>query len=392
MPAQQPRSSNRRDRTRQVVLDVLRRTDAVTRGELSATTGLSRSAVAECVAGLVADGMVTEVAWPRAAGRGRPGSAVRLRRPDGVVIGIDLGHAHVAAAVATTEGEVLVECTDDLDVDHRPHEALDLAASLATEAVQRSGRALDEVLAVTAGIPGPLDVRTQVVRAPTILADWVDLDPADELTRRIGRHTVVGNDADMGAIGERAFGAARSFDDFLYIKASHGVGAGIVLDGRTYRGSTGIAGEIGHTQIAGANHWCRCGSRGCLETVVSIGEVRRQLAHVLSTSGSAVDESQVPPLDRLRDNSSAARVITDAGRTIGRVVADLVNLLNPEAIVLGGELGAAGEPFVRGVRESVDRFAQPASAQALQVLAGALGPRAELLGTLATSLRTLDAR
>jgi predicted NBD/HSP70 family sugar kinase len=317
---------------------------------------------------------------------------VRLRRPDGVVVGIDLGHAHVSAAVAAADGEVLVECTDELDVDHRPHDALELAATLARQALQSSARSLDDVLAVTAGIPGPLDVRTQVVRAPTILADWVDLDPAAELSRRIGRRTIVGNDADMGARGERAFGIARTFTDFLYIKASHGVGAGIVLDGRTYRGSTGIAGEIGHTQIAGASNWCRCGSRGCLETVVSIGEVRRQLAHVLSTSGAVVDAALVPPLDQLRGNSSAARVITDVGRTIGRVVADLVNLLNPEAIVLGGELGAAGEPFVSGVRESIDRYAQPASAQVLQVVAGALGPRAELLGTLATSLRALDAR
>ena len=391
MPAD-PSPSGRRARTRQAMLDVLQKSGDLTRAELSAATGLSRSAVADCVAGLVDEGLVTEVVLPRPVpGRGRPRVALRLRRPDGAVLGIDLGHAHVAAAVATTQGEVLVECSGELDVDHRPHHALDLAADLARQALTRSDRTIGDVRAVSAGIPGPLDMRTQVVRAPTILADWVDLDPAAELTRRIGRPTVVGNDADMGAAGERAFGVAREFRDFLYIKASHGVGAGIVLDGRTYRGATGIAGEIGHTQIVGAGNWCRCGSRGCLETVVSIGEVRRQLAHVLSTSGAVVDETTgVPPLEQLRHNSSAARVITDAGRTIGRVVADLVNLLNPGAIVLGGELGAAGEPFVSGVRESVDRYAQPASAQVVQVVAGVLGARAELLGTIATSLGRLD--
>lgn len=100
-----------------------------------------------------------------------------------------------------------------------------------------------------------------------------------------------------------------------------------------------------------------------------------------------MDANLLPPLAELARNSSAARVLADAGRTIGRVVADLVNCLNPAAIVLGGELGAAGTPFVGGVRESIDRYAQPASANTTQVIAGQLGARAELLGTIATALR-----
>ena len=103
-----------------------------------------------------------------------------------------------------------------------------------------------------------------------------------------------------------------------------------------------------------------------------------------------MDEAAVPPLGSLAGDSAAARVIADAGRTIGRVVADLVNCLNPAAIVLGGELGAAGQPFVRGVRESIDRYAQPASAHAVRVLAGELGPRAELMGSIAVSLESLQ--
>jgi predicted NBD/HSP70 family sugar kinase len=100
-----------------------------------------------------------------------------------------------------------------------------------------------------------------------------------------------------------------------------------------------------------------------------------------------MSEHRLPPLGELADNPAAARVLTDAGRTIGRVVADLVNCLNPAAIVLGGELGAAGEPFVGGVRESIDRYAQPASALTAQVVAGQLGSRAELLGTIAIASR-----
>ncbi|HET6354630.1 ROK family protein, partial [Streptomyces sp.] len=182
---------------------------------------------------------------------------------------------------------------------------------------------------------------------------------------------------------ERAFGAARSIDDFFYIKASHGIGAGLVLTGRTYRGSSGIAGEIGHTHLEGATNLCRCGNRGCLETVVSITEVRRQLAHVLPAEhplDQAGRNAEAPPsLPDLAARPAAARVITDAGRTLGLVLADLVNCLNPAAIILGGELGAANAPLADGVRESVNRYAQPASAKAVTITASTLQQRSELL-------------
>lgn len=382
--------SARRRRTERVVLEALAHGGPTTRAELSRRTGLSRSAMTECVANLLRDGLVVEEP-PDPAGRGRPARRLRPAQPTGVVLGIDLGHAHVTAAVAGADGTVLADRSAELDVDHSPQAALDLAARLARGALRASGNTMSHLGGVAAGIPGPLDIRTQVVRAPTILADWIDIDPAAELTRRIGRPVSVANDADMGALGERTYGAARSLEDFLYIKASHGVGAGIVLGGRIYRGATGIAGEIGHTQIPGADSWCRCGSRGCLETVVSVGRVRRQLAHVLATSG-ALTPTDVPPLAELSEDSAAARVIVDAGRTIGRVVADIVNCLNPAAVVLGGELGAAGTPFVNGVRESIDRYAQPASARAVQVMSGQLGARAELLGTVASAAAAMAER
>jgi predicted NBD/HSP70 family sugar kinase len=378
--------SARRQRTRDPVLAAATRLGTTTRAELSRVTGLSRSAVGDCVATLLAEGLLVEAAPNTATGgRGRRASTLRLRRTPGVVLGIDLGHMHVSVAAATRDGDVVDERTAALDVDHRPERALDLAAQLAHETLAAGSLTLGGVAAVAAGIPGPLDVREHTVRANTILPEWVGIDPAAELEKRLGRPVFVGNDADMGAIGEYRFGAARGLDDLLYVKASHGIGAGIVIGGTIYHGSTGIAGEIGHIQVVGANELCRCGSRGCLETLVSVGIVRRNLAHVLTTSAAPLTEDDVPPLAELADNSAAARVIADAGRTVGRVVADLVTSLNPAAIIVGGELGAAGAPFIGGIRESIDRHSQPASAQAAVVRSARLGARAELLGTIVTA-------
>jgi predicted NBD/HSP70 family sugar kinase len=383
--------SARRRRTREQLLDVLARHDNLSRADLARITGLSRSAVGACVGSLVDEGLATEGPPPgRGAGPGRPAAVVRLRRREGIVLGLDFGHTHIAAAVADTSGALLVERRRPVDVDGRPHEALDAAVQLAGEAVTQAGRDLAELSGAAAGIPGPLDVRTRVVREPTILSSWVGLDPAAELTARLGIPVAVANDADMGACGEHVHGAAQGIDDFLYVKASHGIGAGLILAGRAYHGANGIAGEIGHTQLPGAINWCRCGNQGCLETVVSVGAVRRRLAHVLAGS-HAEDGADLPPMDRLATMPSAARVITDAGRTIGLVLADLVNCLNPAAIVLGGELGSAGAPLLAGVRESIDRHACQASASAVTVAAGRLGERAELLGAVVTAIRRASA-
>jgi len=304
-------------------------------------------------------------------------------RPDGLVAGIDFGHAHVSVAVAGTDGSVLVEHRESVSVDDEADVALDTAAVLLQRCLADASASASEVLSIAAGIPGPLDSGSHRVRSATILSAWVGLDPEQELSSRLGRTVHVGNDADMGAQGEMRFGSARGCRDFLYIKASHGIGAGLVLNGETYRGSIGIAGEIGHTQLPGASNWCRCGNRGCLETVVSITEVQRQLEHI-RVQNASFDESL--SLAFITNDPIAARVVTEAGRTLGRVLAELCNCLNPAAIILGGELGTAGRPLVAGVRESMDRYAQPAIAQAVDVRTAELGLRSELMGAVSRAM------
>jgi predicted NBD/HSP70 family sugar kinase len=156
-----------------------------------------------------------------------------------------------------------------------------------------------------------------------------------------------------------------------------------LLNGETYRGALGIAGEIGHTQLPDATSLCRCGNRGCLETVVSITEVRRQLTLI---GPRAHPRGAEPSLAELSRDPAASRVVAAAGRTLGRVLADICNVLNPEAIIVGGELSIAGEPLLAGIRESLDRYAQPAAAQKVRVGVAALGLRAELMGAVATAL------
>ena len=372
----------RHQRTPAQLLETIRDLGGVTRADLSRLTGLSRSTVAHAVAALLADGLIAErePEGSLAGQRGRPAALLTPSRPPGHVVAIDFGHAHVGVAVADTAGEVLAESRLGADVDHHADEVLDTSARMTRDLLSQAGVPLSQVAAAVAGLPGPLDPQTRALRPPAIPAAWAGRDAAHELATRLGLPVEVANDADLGALGELRYGAGRGRRDFVYVKASHGVGAGLVLGGRIYRGAAGIAGEIGHTSLPDATEWCRCGNRGCLETVVSLGPLRRRLARI--GIPPAADGAGWPVI-RLQQNALAVRVLAEAGRILGRALADLCNCLNPEAVILGGEIGTAGPPLVAGVRESIDRYAQPGASEAVQVLAAGLGARAELMGAVA---------
>jgi predicted NBD/HSP70 family sugar kinase len=263
-------------------------------------------------------------------------------------------------------------------VDRQGTAALDCAGELLTLVFERAGVSRHEVRAAAAGIPAPLNSRTNRVGSPTILASWVDLDPCEELRRRTGLTFTLGNDAAFGALGEMTYGAARDFSDFIYVKASNGIGAALVLNGRLYRGAQGMAGEIGHTQIDPTGAWCRCGNRGCLEATVSIDVVRRQL-----------EPLGLDPLDpEDMEHPVATKVLAESGRTVGVVIANLCNTLNPEAVILGGDLSSTGAHFTGGVRDSVRHLAQPGPAVDTAVIPTSLQGRAELLGAVAAAAAT----
>lgn len=371
-------SSTRRQRSEQHLLSALGQTPGATRAQLAEATGLSRSAVAETVAGLIAGGRLQELAPAAVPGRrGRRPAVLVPIPPDGVVIGLDLGHSHLAAAVADATGTLLASDRQEANVDREALGALDAAGRMVADLLTRLGIDRADVRGAAVGLPGPVDL-SRTVRSRSILGGWVDLDPAREFGDRLGVPVQVGNDADLGALGELRFGAARGHADVLYIKASHGIGAGLILGGRSYRGATGLAGEIGHTQVPGAAEWCRCGNRGCLETVVSVGQVRRQLELVRPGVAGLLTTTPKDPV--------STRILREAGRTIGQVVAGLCNALNPGLVLLGGELGASGEPFVSGVRDAVAQYAQPATAAALVIRPAGLGLGAELQGAVALAL------
>lgn len=369
-----------RERNCARVVDALRRRGKASRSELARMTGLSRTTVGSLVAELQERGFVVEHAdGDRQPGRGRPPVLLRLDRSAGVAVGIDFDHDRVRIALADLSSTVLAEDCAEIDVDHSAGDAIDAAVRMVEHL--RVGAEVDETQLVGAGVglPGPIDRLTGTVRSELILPGWAGVPARETLAERLGLRVQVDNDANLGALAEVSFGAGRGLSDVVYVRLGSGVGAGLVLGGRLHRGAAGLAGEIGHVQVRVDGAVCRCGNRGCLETVATEAPLRALLR---PARGHDVTHCELLDLVAAGD-LGACRVVNDAGRAIGRVLADLCNAVNPEAVIVGGELSEAGEPLLGGIREALDRYALPGAAAVVEVVHGELGERAEVLGALA---------
>jgi predicted NBD/HSP70 family sugar kinase len=374
-----------RELNRLRVIDALRQRGTASRSEIARQTGLSRTTVTTLVNDLQARGLVVEQPLLEIHGRGRPPTLLRLDPSVGAVVGIHFDHRHLRVAVADLSSTVLAEHWQDHDVDRAAEEALDAAADLVEVVLAEAGIERSRVVGAGVALSGPVS-RDGTVGSTVILPGWEGLNAVDELTRRLDLQVAVDNDANVGALAEVSFGAGRGMSDVIYVMVSSGVGAGIVIDGRLHRGVTGLAGELGHVRVRAEGAVCRCGNRGCLETVASTDAV---LSLLRPTHGQDLG---IRGLVDLLDGGDAAaiRVVNDAGREIGRVIAGLCNVLSPAGVIVGGDLGVIAEQLLTGIREALDRYALPTVRAAIELRAGVLGERAEVLGALALVIGDTD--
>jgi predicted NBD/HSP70 family sugar kinase len=193
----------------------------------------------------------------------------------------------------------------------------------------------------------------------------------------------VGNDANLGALAEWRMGAATAADDLVYVMLSEGVGAGLILRGRPYEGSAGAAGELGHVTVAPDGQICRCGSRGCLETVVGARALTTTLAHTRGPSCRLADLVALA----CRQDPGVRRLLNDAGRAVGTALTPICTMLDPSLIVVGGTLAETGEPLLCGIRDTLGRGLSPVAPQPPVIVPGELGTRAEALGAVVAAGR-----
>ncbi len=389
MPARAGSLESLRRLNRLRVIRALRDEGQISRADIARRTGLSRSTVSSLVADLQADGLVVERPEPGLAHGtqgGRPPILLSFDASAGAAVGIDFGHSHLRVAVSDLASTILAERSHPLDTDHDALQGLDMAAELVEDALAEAGVERSTVIGAGMGLPGPIGQREGVVGSSAILPGWIGMPAEAEMRRRLDLPVMVDNDANLGALAEAAFGAGRDAGDLVYLKVSSGIGAGLILNGRLYRGSGGFAGELGHVLVHPGGIVCRCGNRGCLETVAATGAL---VDLVRRSHGPDFTVDDLLEAARAGD-PGCRRVVEDAGRALGQVVATVLNVLNPELLVVGGQLAAAGDLLLDAMRQSIDRAALPETARRAQVIAGVLRDRAHVLGALALVVSEAD--
>jgi len=373
-----------RESNRERVVQALRELGVASRAEVARHTGLSRTTVSTIVAGLVSDGFVVGRANGRrqAAGSGRPPALIALNPSGGMAVGLDFGKRHLSVALADLSHQIVAEERVVLPDDYQAEEAMTTGARLVERLLADARVDKSRVVGVGMGIPGPIH-ESGLVGSSAILPGWVGSAPGQRLSELLELPVQVSNDASLGALAEYAWGAGRGAETVVYLKLATGIGSGIVIGGRLFEGAGGTAGEIGHTTIDDEGDICRCGNRGCLETLAGAPAIARLVSRSL---GEELDPETV--ISRAAEGDlGCRRALADAGRHIGVAVANLCNLVNPERIVVGGSVGLAGSLLLDPLMESVSLRAIPSAAKDVKIVPGELGERAELLGALACVLQ-----
>lgn len=381
-----PIGDPRRLASRERVTRALREHGPSSRAEIAERTALSRATVSSVLGEMQEAGLVVDAddppQGPRSGQVGRPPGLVRLDGSAGAAVGIDFGKRHLRVAVADLGHRVLAERCTEMDSEHDATHGMEVAGALVGEVLTEASVERASIVGVGMGLPGPVHQVSGELGSSTILPGWVGVRAHEAMTARLGLAVHVDNDANLGALGEWIWGAARDCSNVVYLKVSTGIGAGLITSNRLFRGAGGTAGEIGHTILDPSGTLCRCGNRGCLETFVGAQALLELLRPALG------ELTLHDLLARARAGDAACRrVIADAGTAIGGAVASLCNLINPERVVVGGDIGAAGELLLQPLRVALVRAAISSAAADVEVVSGVLAERAEVLGAIALVLR-----
>ena len=323
--------------TRLRVLNCIRASENASRTDIAAALRLSPATVTFVTSGLMAGGLIEEVTatdTPDAARRGRPRVALRLKRGDFHVAGIKVARTSMSILVLDFDGQEFARLEVPLSQPQMDPEALVLAIRDAlTAAYLRIDCDIEKLSGISIGLAGQIDAEARFVHWSSSLTRR-NVDFGELLNKHLPCAAFLDNDANLVAKAEQLFGEARGLKNFLVVTVEHGVGLGIVLGGRLYRGERGCGAEFGHTKVALNGATCQCGQNGCLEAYVGSSGLLRRAAEV--TSPGAFPTVRALVQGAADGHATAAKILEQAGQMFGLGLSNLINLFDPEQIIIAG--------------------------------------------------------
>jgi predicted NBD/HSP70 family sugar kinase len=355
-----------------LVLQQIHLDGALTRAELTQRLGLSRSTIGDLVAELSALGLLGESVPSGGPRVGRPSHVVGPRPDSPFVVAVDIDVNRVVAAAVGIGGRVLTRQVLTTRPGPASPEEVTQEIAEAVPALQRTVGSGNRPVGIGISVPGTVARLTYVVGlAPNL--GWHDAAFGELVQKAVPELPVsVGNDADLAVLAEHSRGSARGYDDVIYLLGREGVGAGILVDGRPLRGAGGLAGEVGHTILDPAGPLCHCGAQGCVE--MFIGDAA--LVRLAGTDGDVDDVLRAAA----KGEETALKAVQSLAESLGFAVANMVNLLNPRLVVMGGSLEDVLSLAQVQVEAALDQHAMAAARSMVELRASGLGEDGSLLG------------
>ncbi len=351
-------------------LELVASGQAQTRAAIARKLGVAPSTASSLISSLLAARMIREEGEMRSTGGRRAVRLVACETNERSLV-VELGASHALLSLVDLDGAVREPRSIPLDIGLGPEKVLQRVMTAGTNLATEAGVS---VTAVGLGIPGPVEVDSGRVVSPSRMPGWHNVYVKDVLETMWGVPAVVENDARLGAVGTMAYRRHRhepTYQDYVYVKAGSAIGGAFVVNGKVHRGSFGLAGDLTHVPVeAAADRVCRCGNRGCLDTIASAEALRQDL-------GFADNDSLIAAA--INSDADVVNGVREAGVRLGASLAHVVSFLNPQAVIVGGTLSSIGA-FLAGIRQALNEFCLPAITEHLAVEVSLSGREATLWG------------
>lgn len=313
-----------------------------------------------------------------------------------VIIGVDLGGTNVKTAIVSEEKKIIAKESRPTQAAEGPGAIMDLMAECVTDLMRANGLDMSQALAAGFGAPGPMNWQTGIVFEPPNLPGWKNVPLAEEMQKRLQIPCYVDNDANAACYGEYWLGAGQGAESIVVFTLGTGVGGGIVVFGQLLRGIDGTAAELGHITVQRDGRLCGCGSRGCLEAYASVTGMKRTAMEGWASAETALKQMCGGDPEALTGalifnaakagDTYALHVFRETAIWLGVGAASMVNVLNPERIILCGGMIAAGDMLLSTVRETVAANAFDVPARRCEILPAGLGSDSGVIGCAGCAL------
>lgn len=378
-----------RELNRGLLLDIAKREGPLSRADLAKSSQLAKPTVSAIVEGLLEEGLLREIgAGPISKGGGRHPILLEFNSRSHFVAGVHVGAHTITAVLTDALGREIGRAGKATPIDDA-RAALEVVDELVLDLIRGARVARKRVAGVAIGVPGQVDSHSGTCHVSAALG-WRDVAVADELRQTLKLPIYVRNVAQCVALAEHREGAAQGAASAVVFLEDRGISAALLTEGVLFQGTHGIAGDVGHIRLHGVTTECSCGGRGCLEAIASGPGLARRVAEAVGTSASSVASEGIFARLGASDDPRIHELLSEVGRELGIAVSWLLNLYNPEVLVVAGGFLAAGEALLEPLRATALECAVGQTDATVQIKNASLGAEAAVRGALLVALQEAE--